>query len=136
MAIKKVKKAKPKSVKYYDTKIWKLCRELAFKMYKTDCYTCRQSNLTGANCQLGHMWAKASLSAHLKYDMRILRWQCWRCNCNLGGMGAEFYARMLREKGQEYMDALEKERQILIKADSIFYENKIKEYEDKLRAFL
>ena len=70
----------------------------------------------GSNKQLGHLWAKACLGANLKYDLRILRWQCYSCNINRGGAGADFYARMVREKGQEYMDSLQKERQISVKA--------------------
>lgn len=62
------------------------------------------------------MWAKASLGASLKYDLRVLRPQCYKCNMNYGGMGAEFYKRMLRDEGEEYMAKLEKDRQIITKA--------------------
>jgi len=118
--------------KKYQDKIWKLCRDIAFKIYKNDCYTCGAKNLQGSNCQLGHMWAKASLSMHLKYDMRVLRWQCNTCNQYRGGMGADYYAKMLKEIGQDKMDILNKERQVLIKADSIWFENKITELEKQL----
>lgn len=115
-----------------EDKLWKKCRELAFLIYPTDCYTCPAKNLEGVNCQLGHMWAKGALSAHLKYDMRVLRWQCYRCNIHHGGMGAVFYARMLKEKGKKYMQDLEKERQILVKADEIFYQQKIDEIQKQI----
>lgn len=62
------------------------------------------------------MWAKASLGAYLKYDLRVLRPQCARCNIFLGGMGAEFYAHMLREIGPEKMQALESDRRVTVKA--------------------
>lgn len=62
------------------------------------------------------MWAKASLGAYLKYDLRILRPQCYHCNMNLGGQGALFYAKMLKENGKAYMTRLEKDRQVNIKA--------------------
>ena len=62
------------------------------------------------------MWAKASLGAYLKYDLRVLRPQCFRCNMRLGGMGAEFYRRMLDEIGKEAMDKLEKDRQVRVNA--------------------
>lgn len=97
-------------------KIWELCRKQADKLYKPYCYTCGTGPLVGANKQLGHMWAKASLSAFLKYDMRVLRWQCFRCNIHLGGMGAQFYARMLSEIGQDAMDSLNADRTKLVKA--------------------
>lgn len=127
---------KKPTTKSLQDKLWKKCRELAFLMYKNDCYTCPARNLEGANCQLGHVpWPKAALSAHLKYDMRLLKWQCYSCNINKGGMGAEAYKRMLRENGKEYMESLERERQILVKADTIYYENKIKEIEEEIARF-
>jgi len=79
------------------------------------------------------MWPKASLSAHLKYDLRVLRIQCYRCNINLGGQGAIFHANMLKEIGTKKMAELEKERQILIKADEIWYQSKIAALEQELR---
>ena len=65
--------------------------------------------------------------------MRVLRWQCFRCNINFGGQGAIFYARMLKEIGKKKMDALVSEKQILVKADAIFFEKKIEEYAKKLK---
>lgn len=97
-------------------KLWELCREKASRLYKKDCYTCGARNLVGRNCQLGHLWAKASLPAILKYDIRILRWQCFSCNIYKGGMGAVFYRKMLDENGKEYMDSLEKNKNVLVKA--------------------
>lgn len=62
------------------------------------------------------MWPKASVGALLKYDLRILRPQCYYCNINLGGRGADFYKRMTEENGSAYMEQLEKDRQISVKA--------------------
>ena len=70
----------------------------------------------GGNWQTGHLWAKASLGAYLKYDLRVLRPQCYHCNINLGGLGAEFYRRMFILEGQEYMENLVKDRQVSVKA--------------------
>jgi len=75
------------------------------------------------------MWAKASLGAFLKYDLRILRPQCYFCNINCGGRGAEFYARMLSEIGEEKMKELEQDRQKTVKA-SDFYAQLLVEYEN------
>jgi hypothetical protein len=106
--------------------IWELLRQIAKIIYPNNCYTCDAKNLIGSNCQLGHLWAKASLGAFLKYDLRLLRWQCMRCNCHLGGQGAIFYARLLEEKGKEFMAQLEKDRQITVKA----YDHYLKLKED------
>lgn len=62
------------------------------------------------------MWAKASVGAYLKYDLRILRPQCYFCNINLGGRGADFYSKMLEEIGQENMNNLKEDRQKTVKA--------------------
>ena len=107
--------------------IWQECRRIADKLYKNDCYTCGSKNLQGSNKQLGHLYSKATLSAYLKYDMRVLRWQCFRCNINGGGCGADYYARMLKEKGKAFMDQLEKDRQITVKAYD-FYVDLLEKY--------
>lgn len=67
------------------------------------------------------MWPKASLGAYLKYDLRILRPQCYNCNINLGGMGAIFYQKMTDEKGDQYMNQLHKDRQIEVRAYDHYY---------------
>lgn len=134
---KKVKKrAKPvnpksglRTTKSASICLWELCKKIIRVKYPNTCYTCSKGSLEGSGWHTGHMWAKASLGNHLKYDLRILRPQCYHCNINLGGMGAVFYAKMLKEFGQEYMDSLDAEKQILLKADEIWYDEKIKEYE-------
>jgi hypothetical protein len=110
-----------------ETELWKECRRIVFEQYGTDCYTCGARNLQGRNLQCGHMWAKASVGAYLKYDIRILRPQCARCNLFLGGQGAIFYKRMLKEEGKEYMARLELDRQVTVKA-SDYYTKLLAEY--------
>ena len=110
-------------------KLWELCKQVIRKKYPNQCYTCGAKGLEGSNWQTGHMWAKASLPAGLKYDLRVLRPQCMRCNIHMGGMGADYYKRMLAEIGEEKMAQLEKERQILTKADRFWYEARIQELE-------
>jgi len=100
--------------------LWDVCKEIIRKQYPNVCYTCGQTNLEGRNWHTGHMWAKGSLHALLKYDLRILRPQCYNCNMNLGGMGAVFYEKMRREYGKKYMDKLEadkvKDKQVTLKS--------------------
>lgn len=97
-------------------KIWQLCKLIVRKRYGNICYTCLSKDLVGSNWQTGHMWAKASVGAFLKYDIRILRPQCAICNLWHGGRGADFYKRMLSEIGQERMEELEKDRQRIVNA--------------------
>ena len=122
---------KKSNKKKLEDKLWKLCREIIRSKYGNICYTCGRTDLEGSNWHTGHMWAKASLSNHLKYDLRILRPQCYHCNINLGGIGAVFFEKMQKEIGVKAMNALIKEKQITIKADEDWFNNKIEEYGSK-----
>lgn len=62
------------------------------------------------------MFAKASVGAYLKYDLRILRPQCYFCNINCGGRGAEFIENMRRIEGDEYVDQILKDKNVTVKA--------------------
>jgi hypothetical protein len=113
---KKLKKQSKQKISVIQRKLWKIIKQIVRKKDPNVCYTCGQTNLAGINHQSGHMWAKASLGAYMKYDLRLIRPQCFRCNINYGGLGAEFYARMLREIGQEEMEKLQKDRQVTVNA--------------------
>ena len=84
-------KKKHRSMKAIEKELWHLCRIITFKRYGTDCFTCPQKNLQGANLQCGHAYPKGALGASMKYDLRILRPQCFICNIHHGGMGAVFW---------------------------------------------
>lgn len=73
--------------------IWEQCKRIIRAKYKHDCYTCGAKNLEGSNLQTGHMIAKGSLPLKYKYDLRLLRPQCIKCNIHNGGMGAYFVKR-------------------------------------------
>ena|SRR3990167_1581903 len=104
-----------------EDEIWQHCRRIVFnrdsKDNKVDCYTCPAKDLQGSNKQLGHVpWPKATLSALLKYDLRLLKYQCYRCNINFSGMGGIAFDKMLQEHGLEYMEQLKKDRLFSVKA--------------------
>lgn len=107
------KKGKQK-ISTIQNKIWKLCKTITRKRCGNSCYTCGRTGLSGNDWQTGHMWAKASVGAYLKYDLRILKPQCFSCNIHKGGMGADFYKRMLSEIGEEEMQKLEKDRLVIL----------------------
>ena len=111
--LKKISKA---PISKLQREIWIECKRIIRQKYGNKCYTCSSQNLVGANWHTGHLWAKASLGAYLKYDLRVLRPQCYHCNINLGGAGADYYKKMLKEIGQEKMEELERDRQKLVKA--------------------
>lgn len=103
------KKSKQK-ISVIQRKLWEECKRIIRTRYGNSCYTCPRTGLVGSDWHTGHMWAKASVGASLKYDLRLLRPQCYNCNINLGGQGAVFYARMLRENGSELMAQLEQDK--------------------------
>ena len=102
--------------------IWQEIKRIVRRDQPNECYTCRRKGLEGANWHVGHLWAKASLSAYLKYDLRVLKSQCYHCNINLGGAGADFYKRMLKEEGKPFMELLERDRQKSVKAYDFYVE--------------
>lgn len=112
--------------------LWQLCKETIRKNYGNKCYTCHAVGLQGSNWHTGHLWAKASLGAFLKYDLRVLRPQCYNCNINRGGMGADFYRNMLREIGREKMAQLEKDRSVTVNAMD-HYEKLLNEYQEIIK---
>lgn len=112
--------------------LWKECRRVADIIYKPKdgiyrCYTCG-SIIGGKNKQLGHFLAKSICGAKLKYDMRNLRWQCYRCNISLSGNGAVFYRKLVEENGQEYVDKLFEEKSKSVKAYDV-YLKQLSDYE-------
>lgn len=117
-----LKKQSKQSLSKIQRDLWVLCRALverrdANKHGEVFCYTCYSGPLLGANKQLGHgPWPKSVLGAFLKYDLRVLRFQCFKCNIYGGGMGAEFYKRLKKELGNASMTQLEADRRISVKA--------------------
>lgn len=77
------------------------------------------------------MWNKATLSAFLKYDLRVLRLQCYRCNIDLGGNGAEFLERLIAERGGVYVQNLSKDKKVSVRAND-HYAKLITVYEEIL----
>ena len=104
----KLKKQSKQPISRLQRKLWEKCKLIIRKKYPNICYTCQKSGLTGSNWHTGHLFSKASLGAYLKYDLRVLRPQCYNCNINRGGAGADYYTRMLKEIGQEKMEQLQK----------------------------
>lgn len=130
---KKLKKKSKQSISKIQRDLWELCKQIIRKKYGNVCYTCGASGLVGGNWHTGHLMAKASLGAYLKYDLRVLRPQCYKCNIHHGGAGAEFYRKMTVEIGPTAMDELIRDRQVSVKA----YDHYIKligEYTEVLKS--
>ena len=112
----KLKRVSKVPISRLQRQIWELCKQIIRREYGNTCYSCGAQGLSGSNWHTGHMFAKASLGAYMKYDLRVLRPQCYNCNINHGGRGADFYAKMLQEIGEEKMEQLQKDRQVMVKA--------------------
>lgn len=111
-----IKKKSKQPISKIQRQLWEECKRIIRKRYKPICYTCGKSDIIGSDCQTGHMIPKSTLGAFLKYDLRVLRLQCTRCNIWGGGMGAIFIENMRKIEGNEYVDQILKDRQITVKA--------------------
>lgn len=109
-------------------KLWELCKKIIRLKYGNTCYTCNKNGLMGGSWHTGHFIPSSTCGAYLRYDLRNLRPQCYYCNINLGGNGSAFYRRLVDVEGNEYVDSLFRDRQVVLKANSAFYENLIAKY--------
>lgn len=112
----KLNKVSKQLISKIQRELWAECKRIIRRDYGNVCYTCERSGLEGSNWHTGHMFAKASLGAYLKYDLRLLRPQCYFCNINCGGQGAIFIEKLRKEKGDEFVDQIIKDRNITVKA--------------------
>jgi len=115
-------------------KLWELCKQIIRKRYINkdgtwNCFTCGKRIDEPAKAQTGHFIPSAAGGAFLRYELRNLRIQDYYCNINLGGNGTEFYKRLVEAEGQEYVDQLFRDKQKIIKADIIWLQSKLTEYE-------
>lgn len=122
------KKSKTDIAKLKD-KLWELCKQIIRRRYGNSCYTCPKTGLEKSNWHTGHFIPSASGGAILRYDLRNLRPQCYHCNINHSGNGAFFYRRLVEDEGQEYVDKLFQDKNIIVKADAMFYNSLIEKYE-------
>lgn len=112
-------------------KLWDECRRIIRARYGNTCFTCFKGGLEGSNWHTGHGYPKGSLGAAMKYDLRILRPQCYNCNINLGGMGAVFWRHLESQIGLEESELLyelcQESRRVSIKAHD-YYLRLLEEY--------
>lgn len=126
----KLKKVSKQKISVLQRKLWDECKRIIRAKYGNSCYTCPAKNLSGSNWHTGHLLAKASLGAYLKYDLRLLRPQCYACNIHHGGQGAIFIENMRRIEGNEYVNKILEDRQVTVKAYD-HYQNLLNEYETR-----
>lgn len=113
--------------------LWELCKQIIRLKYGNTCYTCDKKDLEGSNWQTGHFIPSSVCGVLLRFDLRNLRPQCFRCNISLVGNGSEFYRRMVAECGQLYVDQLFIDKKKTTKGDRFFYQILIDSYTEELR---
>lgn len=128
----KPKKKKQKTPKQLKKILWQLCKQIIRKKYANSqghwqCYTCSKLITENKDAHTGHFIPSSICGALLRYDIRNLRVQCYRCNIWLTGNGSQFYKNLVEKEGQEYVDELFKLKNQSIKADVIFYMKQITE---------
>ena len=112
--------------------IWIECRRIIKQRYNNTCYSCGATDLIGSNRHTGHMIAKKYLKNYLKYDLRLLRPQCYFCNIHCGGMGALFIENIRHIEGNKYVDGILKDLHKEIEKEELyaFYERLLDSYKN------
>jgi len=105
------KRRKKSSRKAKKDKLWELTSKYirlrqADQNGNVNCVTCGQQMYWEKDgAQAGHFVPQAQGDA-VRFDLRNIHVQCFRCNINLGGNGPEYNAFMLKTYGQETIDEL------------------------------
>ena len=95
------------------------------------CYTCNHWGEI-KRMQNGHFNPRQHLAT--RYDERNCRPQCFACNMYYGGNPATFAKNLVEEYGEGIIKELEQSRYQVFKVGTDWYEQKIKEYIEKLKA--
>ena len=125
----KLNKISKQPISKLQRKLWELCKQIIRSRDGNICVICGKCNLDGSGWHTGHFIPSSTCGALLRYDIRNLHSSCYNCNINLGGNGAMFYVTLVKKFGQDFVDKLFQDKNQTIKADFIFYEHKINEYE-------
>lgn len=121
---------KKKTITQLKKQLWELVKQTIRKRDGPRCVICGATGLDGSNWQTGHFIPSSTCGAFLRYDLRNLHSNCYRCNINLGGNGAMYYEALKRDYGQGFIDSVFGDKQTIIKADTQFYEQKIQDFQE------
>lgn len=113
---KKIRGESKEPIGKLQRRLWKYCKILTRLLHGNECYACGRKGLEGGNWHTSHLIPKGACGASLKYDLRNLRPCCYNCNINLGGNGAEFMRKMIIREGQEFVDKLFQDKNLVVKA--------------------
>jgi len=105
----KSKKTKRSNKKKASDKLWELISKYVRQSSAdhrgiAECVTCGIQK-PWKELQAGHFIPQAQGNA-VRYDMRNIHCQCFRCNINLGGNGPEYYPFMVNKYGEDVVAEL------------------------------
>lgn len=134
----KVLKKKLPSIRRRKKVLWELCKQITRKRYVNqdgtwNCYTCDKKIDVPKNAHTGHCVPQAFGGLYLRYDLRNLRIQDFRCNINYGGNGGVYVMRLRKEIGDDnvvdmftLLDRKNEKKTSMV--ERMFIEDKIEEY--------
>lgn len=131
---KKVRKASRRTK--LKKKLWNLTSEYVRRRDsyngRVKCCTCGiEKEWKGDGMQAGHFIPQAQGDA-VRFDLRNIHPQCYRCNINLGGNGAEYYPYMVKRYGQEAVDKLRYLSNRSVKFTESDFEDMIEDMEKRI----
>lgn len=97
------------------------------------CFTCPKKD-DPKRMQCGHFVPRQYLA--VRYDERNCNCQCYACNMLYGGQGATYAIRLAQKYDQVTVQNLEAQRWVSVKLEPSWFEEKIKEYQQKLEQYL
>lgn len=96
-------------IKTLERKLWELCKQITRLKYTNTCFTCDKPDLHGKELHTGHFLKKRILPYEMKYDLRILRNQCSRCNLKGNGNEGLYAINLVKTEGVEYLLDIDKD---------------------------
>jgi len=136
---------KKKNLSYYKKKLWELTSRYVRQRDRNEfqagegkgmdseqskCVTCGIIR-PWKELQAGHFVARAQGNATY-FDLRNIHSQCYRCNINLGGNGAEYYPFMEGKYGKTVIDELRRLSNTTVKFTISDYQEMIEGLKQKV----
>lgn len=110
----RIRKASQKDVPRLKRKLWSL---LSVRIKERDgnrCFSCGREGLEGSGWHAGHLFPAGSHNS-LRFHPGNIFSQCYNCNINLGGNGANFSANFILRYGSDHFDMLVRASRIMKK---------------------
>lgn len=100
-----IKRASARDVPRLKRKLWTIFSRRVKERDGSRCFSCGAKDLSGSGWHAGHLFPAGSHSK-LRFHPGNVFSQCYRCNINLGGNGAQFSANFILRYGKETFDSL------------------------------